>query len=175
MQRIAPCLWFDSQGEEAAKFYTSIFKNSRILAVSRYTEAGRETHQRTPGSVMTVEFELEGQPFTALNGGPVFSFNEAISFQIRCETQEEIDYYWDRLSAHGDPAAQICGWLKDQFGLSWQVVPTRLAEMAADPDPAKSGRVMEALLSMKKVDLAELERAYAGKRAAPPLTASASS
>ena len=122
-QKIVPCLWFDSQAEEAAKYYTGIFKNSKITNVSHYTEAGREIHGRKAGSVMTVAFELDGQPFTALNGGPDFKFNEAISFQVICETQKEIDHYWDKLSQGGDPKAQQCGWLKDKFGLSWQVVP----------------------------------------------------
>lgn len=160
--RIAPCLWFDDQGEEAAEFYTGIFPNSRVLKVSRYGEEGKEIHQKPPGSVMTVSFELDGQPFMALNGGPVFTFNEAISFQIDCETQEEVDHYWEELSAGGDESAQVCGWLKDKFGVSWQVVPRALGEMLADEDPEKSGRVMESLLRMKKLDVEELERAYAG-------------
>ncbi|HET7110500.1 MAG TPA: VOC family protein, partial [Gemmatimonadales bacterium] len=121
---IAPCLWFDDQAEDAAAFYISIFPNSKIVSVARYGEAGKETHGRPPGSVMVVEFELNGQPFTALNGGPVFTFNEAVSFQLYCETQEELDRYWEKLGAGGDPKAQVCGWLKDKFGLSWQVVPT---------------------------------------------------
>ena len=160
--RITPCLWFDSQGEEAANFYTSIFGNSRIGKVSRYTEAGREVHGRPPGSAMTVEFELDGQAFTALNGGPQFKFTEAISFQIDCETQDEVDHYWNRLSEGGDPSAQQCGWLKDKYGVSWQVVPRILAERLGDPDPAKAGRVMQAMLPMKKIDIEEIERAYAG-------------
>ena len=157
--RIVPCLWFDDQAEEAAAFYTSIFKNSRIVEVSRYGEAGREVHGKPPGTVMTVGFELDGQAFTALNGGPVFRFNEAISFQVNCETQDEVDYYWEKLSRGGDPKAQQCGWLKDKYGVSWQVVPRALIEMIKDPDSAKSGRVMEAMLRMKKIDLAELRRA----------------
>jgi predicted 3-demethylubiquinone-9 3-methyltransferase (glyoxalase superfamily) len=160
-QRIAPCLWFDHEAEEAAKFYTSVFPNSRIVETSRYGEAGKEVHGRPAGSVMTVGFELDGQPFTALNGGPVFKFNEAISLQVNCETQQEVDHYWTRLSEGGDPNAQQCGWLKDKYGVSWQVVPRVLSELIKDPDPAKSGRVMEALLKMKKVDLAGLKRAYA--------------
>jgi predicted 3-demethylubiquinone-9 3-methyltransferase (glyoxalase superfamily) len=160
--RITPCLWFENQGEEAAKFYTSIFKNSKIVKVSRYTEAGREAHRRPAGSVMTVEFELDGQTFTALNGGPVFKFNEAVSLQVNCETQEEVDYYWDKLSEGGDPKAQQCGWLKDKYGLSWQVVPRALIEAISDPDPVKAGRVMEAMLPMKKIDIAAVKRAYAG-------------
>ena len=160
--KIAPCLWFDDRAEEAARFYVGIFKNSRILEISRYSEAGREVHGRPAGSVMVVSFELEGQSFTALNGGPLFKFSEAISFQISCETQEEVDHYWSRLSAGGDPNAQQCGWLKDRFGLSWQVVPTVLPRLLTDPDPAKSKRAMEAMLQMKKFDIAKLERAHAG-------------
>jgi len=160
--RIAPCLWFDSQGEEAARFYTSIFTNSRIVKVSRYAEAGREIHGRPAGSVMTVAFELDGQPFTALNGGPVFKFNEAISLQIYCETQAEIDHYWDKLAKGGDVNAQQCGWLKDKYGVSWQVVPTVLIDMLSDADSARSQRAMTAMLKMKKLDIAQLERAYSG-------------
>jgi predicted 3-demethylubiquinone-9 3-methyltransferase (glyoxalase superfamily) len=162
VQRITPCLWFDNQGEEAAKFYTGIFKNSRIVNIARYGEAGREVHGRPAGSVMTVAFELDGQRFTALNGGPIFKFNEAVSFQVDCETQEEVDYYWDRLSEGGDEKAQQCGWVKDKYGLSWQVVPRVLIEMMSDPDPARSGRAMTAMLQMKKIDIAGLKRAYAG-------------
>jgi predicted 3-demethylubiquinone-9 3-methyltransferase (glyoxalase superfamily) len=162
-QPIAPCLWFDTQGEDAARFYTGIFKNSKIGKISRYTEAGREVHGRPAGSVMTVEFELNGQPFTALNGGPHFKFNEAVSFQIMCKDQEEVDYYWNKLSQGGDPNAQQCGWLKDKFGLSWQVVPTALAQLMSDP--RKASRAMEALLKMKKLDIAELERAAEGETA----------
>jgi predicted 3-demethylubiquinone-9 3-methyltransferase (glyoxalase superfamily) len=162
IQRIAPCLWFDNQGEEAAKFYTGIFKNSRIVNIARYGEAGREVHGRPAGSVMTVAFELDGQRFTALNGGPIFKFNEAVSFQVDCETQQKVDYYWDRLSEGGDKKAQQCGWLKDKYGLSWQVVPRVLIDMMSDPDTQKSGRAMNAMLQMKKIDIAGLERAYAG-------------
>jgi len=161
VRKISPCLWFDNQAEEAARFYVGIFQNSRIGRISRYGEAGQEVHHRPPGSVMTVEFELEGQPFTALNGGPAFRFNEAISFQIDCESQEEVDHYWNKLSAGGDPNAQQCGWLKDKFGLSWQVVPRRLAELMTDPDRAKAGRAMQAMLQMKKIDIPALERAVA--------------
>ena len=159
IRKIAPCLWFDSQAEEAAKFYVGIFKNSKLGRIARYSDAGKEAHRRPAGSVMTVEFELEGQPFTALNGGPVFSFNEAISFQIDCDTQEEVDYYWAKLSAGGDPKAQQCGWLKDKLGLSWQVVPRLLTELMTDPDRGKADRAMEAMLQMKKIDIAELKRA----------------
>ncbi|MCI0409377.1 MAG: VOC family protein [Acidobacteria bacterium] len=161
-QRITPCLWFDSQAEEAAKFYTSIFKNSRIVRTSHYTEAGKEVHGRPPGSVMTVEFELDGQPFTALNGGPLFKFNEAISFQIRCETQAEVDHYWAKLSEGGDKKAQQCGWLKDKFGASWQVVPAILPELLMDTDTKKSQRAMQAMLQMKKLDIEKLKQAHAG-------------
>ncbi|MEO8194913.1 MAG: VOC family protein [Gemmatimonadales bacterium] len=160
--RIALCLWFDDKGEEAANYYTSIFPNSRILTVTRYTEVGQEVHGRPPGSVMTVAFELDGEPFTVLNGGPLFKFNEAISLEVMCETQDEVDHYWEKLSANGDPKAQQCGWLKDRYGVSWQVVPRILPELISDPDPGKAGRVMEALLKMKKLDIAELKRAHAG-------------
>ena len=162
IQKIAPCLWFDDQAEEAARFYTGIFKNSKIVTVARYGKAGHEVHGRPAGTVMTVAFELEGQAFTALNGGPVFKFNEAISLQINCETQAEVDYYWEKLSEGGDVKAQQCGWLKDRYGVSWQVVPRALVEMITDPDSEKSGRVMEAMLRMKKLDIAELKRAYGG-------------
>lgn len=159
LNRLVPCLWFDSQAEEAAKFYVGIFPNSRINAITRYGNAGKEIHGRDAGSVMTVEFELNGQPFTALNGGPHFKFNEAVSFQIMCRTQDEIDRYWEKLGAGGDPAAQQCGWLKDRFGLSWQVVPTLLPELLAHPDPEKARRAAEAMLGMKRIDLAALRRA----------------
>jgi predicted 3-demethylubiquinone-9 3-methyltransferase (glyoxalase superfamily) len=160
-QTIAPCLWFDNQAEEAAMYYTGIFKNSKILQVSRYGEAGKEIHRRPPGSVMLVAFELDGQTFTALNGGPRFTFNEAISFQVYCDTQEQIDYHWDKLSQGGDPKAQQCGWLKDKYGLSWQVVPRILSELVKDPKSEKAQRAMTALLQMKKIDINELQRAYA--------------
>jgi predicted 3-demethylubiquinone-9 3-methyltransferase (glyoxalase superfamily) len=162
-QPITPCLWFDTQAEEAARFYTGVFKTSKIGKISRYTEAGRDVHGQPAGKVMTVEFELNGQPFTALNGGPHFKFNEAISFQIMCKDQEEVDYYWNKLGQGGDPNAQQCGWLKDKYGLSWQVVPTALVELLGDPDREKSGRAMEAMLKMKKLDIAELERAFEGE------------
>src|SRR5687768_7691415 len=158
--RIAPCLWFDDQAEEAAKFYTSIFKNSRIGKISRYGEAGFEFHQKPAGSVMFVEFELDGQPFAALNGGPIFKFNEAVSLMVDCETQEELDYYWNKLSEGGDPNAQQCGWLKDKYGVSWQVFPRFLTELMGDPNSEKSQRAMSAMLQMKKIDIAELQRAY---------------
>src|SRR5688572_27138103 len=132
-QRIAPCLWFEHQAEEAARFYTGIFKNSRIRKISRYGEAGREIHRRPPGSVMTVTFELAGQEFTALNGGPIFTFNEAISFQVYCGDQAEVDYYWVKLGEGGDESAKQCGWLKDKYGVSWQVVPAALMDIVSDP------------------------------------------
>jgi predicted 3-demethylubiquinone-9 3-methyltransferase (glyoxalase superfamily) len=160
-RRIRPCLWFDDQAEEAARFYTGIFKNSKIGKISRYGEAGREVHGRPAGSVMTVEFELDGQPFTALNGGPLFKFNEAISFQIDCRDQKEVDYYWEKLTQGGDPSAQQCGWLKDKYGVSWQVVPAVLVDLVSDPRSEKSQRAMTAMLRMKKLDIGELERAYA--------------
>jgi predicted 3-demethylubiquinone-9 3-methyltransferase (glyoxalase superfamily) len=162
MHTITPCLWFDDQAEEAAAFYTAIFRNSKIVKVARYGKAGREIHGRPAGSVMTVAFELDGQTFTALNGGPVFKFNEAISLQVMCETQDEVDYYWAKLSQGGDEKAQQCGWLKDKYGVSWQVVPRVLIEMVGDPESEKSQRAMTAMLQMKKIDIAALKRAYAG-------------
>ena len=162
IQKISPCLWFDTEAEEAAGFYTSVFANSRINTISRYGKAGFEFHHKPPGSVMTVAFELDGQTFPALNGGPNFKFTEAISLQVNCTTQEEVDYYADKLSEGGDPKAQQCGWLKDKYGLSWQIVPSALAEMIADPDQEKADRVMNAMLHMKKLIIADLNRAYAG-------------
>jgi predicted 3-demethylubiquinone-9 3-methyltransferase (glyoxalase superfamily) len=161
LDSLSPCLWFDGAAEDAARFYTGIFPNSRITHVARYGEAGREIHGGEPGSVMTVAFELDGTPFTALNGGPLFHFSEAISFQINCESQADIDYFWTRLSEGGDPKSQQCGWLKDKFGLSWQVVPTLLPELLMDRDPKKRERAMQAMLQMKKLDIAALERAVA--------------
>lgn len=160
MQKISPCLWFDDQGEEAAKFYTSIFKDSKIGDVTRYGKEGYEIHGREEGTVMTVEFEIEGQKFLALNGGPIFKFNEAISFQVYCETQEEVDYYWEKLSEGGDKKAQQCGWLKDKYGVSWQIVPTILIKMLKDKDSEKSQRVMKAMLQMHKLDISTLKKAY---------------
>ena len=160
--RIAPCLWFDTQAEEAATFYTSIFENGRILKVSRYGDAGREIHGKPAGSVMTVAFELDGQRFIALNGGPAFEFNEAISLEVMCKDQIEIDHYWTALSQGGDPDAQQCGWLKDKFGVSWQVAPTMLEDMLGDPQSPRSQRAMNAMLKMKKLDIAALKQAYAG-------------
>lgn len=161
MNRIIPCLWFDNQAEEATRFYTSIFRNSKVGKITRYGKEGFEFHGRPEGSVLTVEFELDGQTFTALNGGPVFKFNEAISLQVDCETQAEVDHFWEKLSHGGDEQAQQCGWLKDRYGVSWQIVPAALRRMLQDPDAAKSGRVMKALLQMKKLDIAGLQRAYA--------------
>jgi len=160
MQKITPCLWFDSNAEEAVNFYTRIFKNSKIGRMSRYGKEGYEIHGKPEGTVLTVEFELNGQAFTALNGGPVFKFNEAISFQVDCESQSELDYYWDKLSEGGDEKAQQCGWLKDKYGVSWQIVPVVLAEMMQDKNAGKSERVMKALLQMKKLDIKMLEQAY---------------
>ena len=159
LSRITPCLWFDQQAEEAANYYVGIFPHSRITAVSRYGEAGHEIHGMAPGTVLTVAFELDGQAFTAMNGGPAFRFSEAISFQVLCETQEDIDYYWDRLGAGGDEAARQCGWLKDRYGASWQVVPRRLQALLTGRDAARTDRVMEALLRMKKLDLDALVHA----------------
>ena len=160
--RITPCLWFAEEAEEAARYYTGIFKNSRITATTRYSKAGQEVHGRPPGSVMVVAFELDGHPFTALNGGPLFKFNEAVSFQVECDTQEEIDHYWEKLGAGGDPNAQQCGWLKDRYGLSWQVVPRMEQFFYQDEKSPGAERAMEAMLRMKKIDMAELQRAYEG-------------
>jgi len=163
MQKITPFLWFDGQAEAAARYYVSVFPNSRIDRVTHYTDTGREYHHQPAGRVMTVVFELDGQRFTALNGGPVFKLSEAVSFVVECETQDEVDHYWSRLGEGGDPVAQQCGWLKDRFGLSWQIVPRRLIELLSDPDPARSARVMEALMPMQKIDIAALERAADGQ------------
>jgi predicted 3-demethylubiquinone-9 3-methyltransferase (glyoxalase superfamily) len=160
--KISPCLWFDHQAEDAARFYTAIFKDSKIVTISRYPEAGQEVHGKPAGSVMTVAFELNGQSFTALNGGPVSKFNEAVSLQIECATQADVDYYWERLSEGGDAEAQQCGWLKDKFGLSWQIVPKVLPELLTDPDTAKSQRAFQALMQMKKLDIEGLQLAFAG-------------
>jgi predicted 3-demethylubiquinone-9 3-methyltransferase (glyoxalase superfamily) len=158
--KISPCLWFDDQAEEAAKFYTGIFKDSKIVAISRYPDAGREIHGKPPGSVLTVDFVLSGQSFVALNGGPQFKFDEAVSFQFDCATQEEVDYYWEKLSKGGRP--QQCGWLKDKFGLSWQVVPEILPRLLMDTDTTKARRVFQAVLEMRKLDIAALRRAFEG-------------
>lgn len=157
---ISPCLWFDTQAEEAANFYVSIFENSKILRILRYSEAGQEIHGKPAGSVLTVEFELNGQRFVALNGGPEFKFSEAVSFEINCETQQEIDHYWNSLVEGGEEGP--CGWLKDKYGVSWQVTPAILSEMLSDENDEKAHRVMDAILQMKKLDLAAIQKAYAG-------------
>jgi predicted 3-demethylubiquinone-9 3-methyltransferase (glyoxalase superfamily) len=155
MKEITPCLWFDTEGEDAANFYTSVFPNSKILDIARYGSAG----PRLEGTVMTVGFELNGQEFLALNGGPDFTFNEAVSFQVGCKNQDEVDAYWSKLSEGGEEGP--CGWLKDKFGLSWQIVPTVLPELLGDPDQEKAQRVMAAMLKMQKIEIAELEQAAA--------------
>jgi predicted 3-demethylubiquinone-9 3-methyltransferase (glyoxalase superfamily) len=157
MQKIIPFLWFDNQAEEAAKFYTSVFKNSKTKSASYYEEETEKVSGKPKGSVMTVPFELGGQPFVALNGGPQFKFTEAISFLVNCDTQKEVDYFWEKLSDGGDPKAQQCGWLKDKFGVSWQIVPTMLGEILGNP--ATSQNVMKEFLQMKKIDIAVLRRA----------------
>lgn len=162
LQKITPCLWFDTQAEDAAHFYCGIFHNSHIRHISRYGEAGHEIHGKPAGSVLAVAFEVDGQAFTALNGGPNFKFTEAVSFQVDCATQEELDYYWTKLAAGGDEQAQQCGWLKDKYGVSWQIIPSILAELMSDSAPGKSERVMNALLKMKKLDIAALKQAHRG-------------
>jgi predicted 3-demethylubiquinone-9 3-methyltransferase (glyoxalase superfamily) len=161
MQRITPFLWFDGQAEEAARFYVSVFKNSKIEDVVRYGEAGAEVSGREKGTVMTIAFELDGRKFVALNCGPVFKFTEAVSFVVNCETQQEIDEFWEKLSADGEKGR--CGWLKDKFGVSWQIVPAVLGEMMLDKDPRKSEKVMKAILQMDKLDLQILRSAYLAK------------
>ncbi len=168
LQKIVPHFWFSDEAEEAAAYYTSVFPNSGIGDITRYGSEGFAIHQMPEGSVMTVEFVLDGQQFVGLNGGPIFTFNESVSFMVLCGSQDELDYYWDNLSAGGDVNAQQCGWLKDQFGLSWQVVPTALPLMLKDKDYKKSQRVMKAMLQMKKIDLKTLEQAYEGKGTAFP-------
>jgi predicted 3-demethylubiquinone-9 3-methyltransferase (glyoxalase superfamily) len=160
MQKISPCLWFDDNAEDAVKFYVSIFKNSKVGNVTRYGKEGYEIHKKKEGSVMTIDFEIEGQKFLGLNGGPIFRFNEAISFQIYCDTQEEIDYYWEKLTEGGDKNAQVCGWLKDKFGVSWQVVPIAMIKMLQDKDSKKTERVIKAMLQMHKLDIDALTKAY---------------
>lgn len=160
IQKIIPFLWFDKQAEEAARFYISIFKNSRIKEITRYGKEGYEIHHMEQGTVMTVDFEIEGQKFLCLNGGPMFKFTEAISFQVLCENQEEIDYYWEKLSEGGDKQAQQCGWLKDKYGVSWQIVPTSLINMIKDKEVKKSQNVIKAMLQMKKLDIEILCQAY---------------
>ncbi len=158
MKKITPFLWFDTQAEEAANYYTSVFPNSKILNTARYDEEGAKVSGRPKGSVMTISFELNGQEFNALNGGPLFKFTEAISFVVNCETQEEVDTLWEKLSHHKE--SEQCGWLKDKYGISWQIVPTVLGELLSDPDPEKSQRVMKAMLQMKKLDIKTLTEAY---------------
>jgi predicted 3-demethylubiquinone-9 3-methyltransferase (glyoxalase superfamily) len=155
-QRITPFLWFDHQAEEAVAFYVAVFEHSRILATTRFTAESAAVSGRPEGSVMTIDFELDGQSFAALNGGPAFHFNEAISLVIHCHSQDEVDHYWNQLSQGGDEKAQQCGWLKDRYGLSWQIVPTEMMRMFSDPDPAKVARVTKAVMQMKKIDLAVL-------------------
>jgi predicted 3-demethylubiquinone-9 3-methyltransferase (glyoxalase superfamily) len=162
MHKISINLWFDDQAEEAARFYTSIFKNSKIGRITHYVEDGHEVHEQKTGTVMTVEFELEGQPFVGLNGGAQFQFNESVSFIVDCKDQEEVDYYWEKLGAGGDPAAQQCGWLKDQYGVSWQIVPSALIEMVNTPNPEKVQRMLQVMYPMKKLDIAVLEKAFSG-------------
>src|SRR3990170_2911498 len=163
MQKITSNLWFNKEAEEAVKYYTSIFKNSKIGRIARYGKEGYEIHGMPEGTVMTVEFQLEGQTFLALNGGPHFKFNEAISFIVNCENQEEIDYYWDKLTKGGDEKAQMCGWLKDKYGLSWQVVPTIVSDMMVDENRERAQRVMNEILRMKKIDIKTLQEAYEGQ------------
>jgi predicted 3-demethylubiquinone-9 3-methyltransferase (glyoxalase superfamily) len=160
IQKIAPCLWFDSQAEDAANFYVSVFDNSRIVRITKYTTAGYEIHGKPAGSVLTVEFELGGRRFTALNGGPQFKFSESISLEVFCDTQNEIDYFWDRLSAGGEKGP--CGWLKDKYGLSWQITPSMLGEMLCDPDEEKRERVMDAFLKMNKLEIEGIKKAFDG-------------
>ncbi|RIL05033.1 MAG: hypothetical protein DCC71_11945 [Proteobacteria bacterium] len=162
IQRITPFLWFDDQAEQAVELYTSVFDDARVVAVQRYAKQNAQISGRPEGSVMTIQFQLAGQDFTALNGGPHFRFNEAISLLVRCESQAEVDHYWERLSAGGDPAAQQCGWLKDRFGVSWQIVPAVLFELLGDPDSGRAARATQAMLAMKKLDVEALRRAAAG-------------
>ncbi len=162
MQKITPFLWFDGQAEDAVNFYASVFKNSKILRILRYTEEAAEKTGHPVGSVLTIEFEIESQKFVALNGGPLFKFNESVSFVINCETQEEVDYFWEKLTADGGEESQ-CGWLKDKFGVSWQVTPTVLIDMLHDKDPEKAERVMNAMLEMQKIEIPKLKAAYDGK------------
>jgi predicted 3-demethylubiquinone-9 3-methyltransferase (glyoxalase superfamily) len=162
MQKITPFLWFDHQAEEAAKFYTSVFKNSKVGKILRYDEATAKAAGGPVGSVLTIEFEIDGQKFTALNGGPQFKFNESVSFVVDCKTQEEVDYFWEKLTAGGGQESE-CGWLKDKFGLSWQVTPTVLIDMLNDKDPKKAERVMKAMMQMQKIEINKLKAAYAGE------------
>jgi predicted 3-demethylubiquinone-9 3-methyltransferase (glyoxalase superfamily) len=162
VQTITPNLWFDDQAEEAARFYVSVFPDSEVTRVTRYPDTGFDVHHRPAGSVLTVDFTIAGMRFVALNGGPVFTFNESVSFIVDCADQDEVDHYWDRLGEGGDPAAQQCGWLKDRYGLSWQIVPAILATWMSDPDPEVTARVMAAFLPMKKLVIADLKKAYRG-------------
>jgi len=168
IQKITPFLWFDSQAVEAVNFYTSIFNNSKIVNIARYGDEAAKASGRPKGSIMTIAFQLEGQDFVALNGGPVFEFTEAMSFVVRCGSQEELDYYWEKLSDGGDEKAQRCGWLKDRYGISWQIVPTALGELLSSHDTEKSQRVMREMLQMKKIDIKTLKNAYDGQDAGRP-------
>ncbi|MGC1779230.1 MAG: VOC family protein [Xanthobacteraceae bacterium] len=159
-QKLTPCLWFDTQAEEAATFYTAVFKNSAIKQISRYGNAGRDVHGKEPGTVLTVEFEIEGQTFTALNGGPQFKFTEAVSLRVMCDSQAEIDYFWSKLSSGGQEG--VCGWLKDKYGLSWQVVPSALPDLLVGDDIGRRDRVIGAIMTMKKLDIDSLKQAHAG-------------
>jgi predicted 3-demethylubiquinone-9 3-methyltransferase (glyoxalase superfamily) len=163
VQLPSPCLWFDSEAEQAARFHVSVFKKGKIVTICRYPAVGQDVHGRAPGSVMTVEFVLNGLPFTALNGGPVFKFNEAVSLQVFCRNQKEIDYYWEKLGEGGDPKARQCGWLKDKFGLSWQIVPSGMADYFKNPKSKSTERAFAAMMEMKKLDIAALEAAYEGR------------
>ncbi|HEX8961803.1 MAG TPA: VOC family protein [Rhodocyclaceae bacterium] len=160
-RKIRPCLWFDTNAEEAVAFYLSVFPASAITRMTRYGEAGREVHHMEPGTVMTIEFELEGESFIALNGGPAFQFTEAVSFEIDCDTQAEVDFYWERLTVGSDPASQRCGWLRDQFGVSWQVVPVGLMDLLTDPDLKKAQVAMTAMLEMQKIDIVAIRQLVA--------------
>ena len=162
MQKITPFLWFDDQAEDAVKFYTTVFENSKVGRILRYGEEAAKASSRPTGSVLTIEFEIEGQKFVALNGGPQFRFNESVSFVVNCETQKEVDYFWEKLTADGGEESQ-CGWLKDKFGLWWQVTPTVLIDMLHDKDPEKAERVMKAMLQMQKIEIPKLKAAYGGK------------
>lgn len=162
MQKITPCLWFDNKAEEAVNFYTSIFKNSKISNITRYGKEGYEIHGRKEGTVMTVDFEIEGQKFLALAAGPEFKFNEAISFIVTCKTQKEVDYYWEKLTADGGQES-VCGWLKDKYGVSWQIVPEMMGKLVGDSTSEKSQRAMKAMLQMKKIDIEGLKKAYDGR------------
>ncbi len=166
VQVISPCLWFDGEAEEAAKFYVSVFEKGKITRITYYPAVGQETHGRQPGSVMTAEFVINGLPILALNGGPAFKFNEAVSLQVLCKTQAEIDYYWEKLGAGGDPKARQCGWLKDRFGLSWQIAPDGMGKMLKDHKSPATQRAFAAMMEMKKLDIAALKAAYRGGKAA---------